>query len=232
LFRRKFYEKSVTSRKSLESHFVVFQCFIYLSFILQMNLLAHAYLSFNHVDILAGNMISDFVKGKKKFYYPVEIQKGIQLHRMIDTFTDAHPATANAKEFFRPAYRLYSGAFVDVVYDHFLALDDKQFESSGSLENFTHTTYDLLDKNASLFPSPFDRMFPYMKSQNWLYNYRLNEGMRKGFGGLVSRAAYLHESDTAFEIFNEHYTELGNCYNEFFPELKGFTLKSLGNLLP
>ena len=196
-----------------------------------MNLLAHAFLSFNHVDILAGNMISDFVKGKKKYSYPLEIQKGIQLHRMIDTFTDAHPATAKAKEFFRPAYRLYSGAFVDVVYDHFLALDDRQFESSESLEKFTLTTYDLLDKNASFFPAPFQRMFPYMKSQNWLYNYRFKDGMRKSFGGLVSRAAYLYESDSAYEIFNEHYTELGDCYDEFFPELKQFTLKNLGNLL-
>lgn len=197
-----------------------------------MNLLAHAYLSFNHVDILAGNMISDFVKGKKKYTYPLDIQTGIQLHRMIDTFTDAHPVTAKAKEFFRPTYRLYSGAFVDVVYDHFLALDNKQFDSFGGLENFTHTTYDLLDKNASLFPATFQRMFPNMKSQNWLYNYRLKEGMRKGFGGLVIRAAYLYESDSAYKIFNEHYTELSNCYDGFFPELKEFTVKSLGNLLP
>ena len=31
-----------------------------------MNYLAHAYLSFNDPEILVGNMISDFVKGKKK----------------------------------------------------------------------------------------------------------------------------------------------------------------------
>ncbi len=36
-----------------------------------MNYLAHAYLSFNDPEILVGNMISDFVKGKKKFDYPI-----------------------------------------------------------------------------------------------------------------------------------------------------------------
>jgi acyl carrier protein phosphodiesterase len=51
-----------------------------------MNYLAHAYLSFKHEDILLGNLISDFVKGKKKFDYPLLIQKGITLHRNIDTF--------------------------------------------------------------------------------------------------------------------------------------------------
>jgi acyl carrier protein phosphodiesterase len=35
-----------------------------------MNYLAHAYLSFNDPEILVGNMISDFVKGKKKFDSP------------------------------------------------------------------------------------------------------------------------------------------------------------------
>lgn len=35
-----------------------------------MNYLAHAYLSFNDPEILVGNLISDFVKGKKKFDYP------------------------------------------------------------------------------------------------------------------------------------------------------------------
>ena len=88
-----------------------------------MNYLAHAYLSFNEPGILTGNMISDFVKGRKKFDYPPQIKKGIELHHAIDEFTDNHPATKQAKEFFRSDYRLYSGAFVDIVYDHFLAND-------------------------------------------------------------------------------------------------------------
>ena len=35
-----------------------------------MNYLAHAYLSSGDPSIPAGNMISDYVKGKKKFDYP------------------------------------------------------------------------------------------------------------------------------------------------------------------
>ncbi len=65
-----------------------------------MNYLAHAYLSFNQPEIFLGNMISDFVKGKTKFGYPPGIQNGIALHRAIDEFTDAHPATKKAAAFF------------------------------------------------------------------------------------------------------------------------------------
>jgi len=117
-----------------------------------MNYLAHAFLSFNKTDILAGNMISDFVKGKAKFDYPEDIQKGIHLHRLIDTFTDNHPTTAIAKKFFRPRYRLYSGAFTDVVYDHFLARDEKQFEEYGGLKIFSQIVYESLGINFSLYP--------------------------------------------------------------------------------
>src|SRR5215469_17022272 len=88
-----------------------------------MNYLAHAYLSFDQPEIVVGNMISDFVKGKKRFEFPEQIQKGIMLHRSIDAFTDEHAATKKAKEVFKPVVGLYAGAFIDIVYDHFLALD-------------------------------------------------------------------------------------------------------------
>lgn len=195
-----------------------------------MNLLAHAFLSFNDPDILTGNMISDFVKGKAKFDYPISIQKGIYLHRLIDNFTDNHKTTARAKEFFRPKYRLYSGAFVDIVYDHFLALDNRQFDEYNGLENFTKITFHRLDTETFYFPLPFQRMFPYMKTQNWLYNYRLKGGIKSSFGGLVRRATYLNESDNAFKIFNENYQELEDCYRSFFPELKAYSIEIFSHL--
>ena len=198
---------------------------------LQMNYLAHAFLSFNNTDILAGNMISDFVKGKAQFNYPQGIQKGIQLHRFIDEFTDAHPVTAKAKSFFRPQYRLYSGAFIDVVYDHFLALDTNRFAEYQNIENFSQHVYQLLENNFLHFPPHFQKMLPYMREQNWLYNYQFKEGIQKGFQGLVYRAAYLNESIIAYEIFNQYYDELKNCYEEFFPELMESAQKKLSNLL-
>jgi len=196
-----------------------------------MNYLAHAFLSFNKPDILTGNIISDFVKGKAKFNFPDQIQKGISLHRSIDEFTDNHSVTSKAKSFFRPAYRLYSGAFTDVVYDHFLARDDKQFAEYKGLENFARDVYHSLEKEYSLFPPRFQKIFPYMKSQNWLYGYRFREGIQKSFQGLAFRAAYLNESAIAFDIFNQYYSEFENCYEEFFPVLKQFASYTLSNLL-
>jgi len=189
-----------------------------------MNYLAHAYLSFDEPSILAGNLISDFVKGKKKFDYPTGIQKGITLHRAIDTFTDEHDITRQAKEIFRADYRLYSAAFVDVVYDHFLAIDNSIF-TQDSLLAFSHRVYDQVAPALTILPERFQRMFPHMKTHNWLYNYRHPDGIQRSFEGLVRRATYLQESDTAFALFEKHYTQLQEYYQSFFPALKNFAFQ-------
>lgn len=194
-----------------------------------MNYLAHAYLSFEIPEILVGNMISDFVKGKQILEFPPAIQQGIRLHRAIDQFTDQHPATREARVFFRPAYRLYSAAFVDVVYDHFLAADRTLF-SPESLQAFSERTYASLDPFTGHFPDRFARMFPYMKSQNWLYHYQFPEGIRNSFGGLVRRAAYLDDSKTAYEVFQANYDALRTCYEQFMPEVDAFAKKTLADL--
>ncbi len=196
-----------------------------------MNYLAHAYLSFNDPDLLAGNMISDFIKGRKQFDYPERILAGIKLHRAIDEFTDSHAATREIKNLFRPAYRLYAGAMTDVVYDYFLANDEREFLSEEALEEFTQTTYSLLNEKTDFFPEPFAKMFPYMRSQNWLFNYRYDEGMQKSFGGVARRAKYITETSSAFEVFMGNKALVKNSYDAFFPEVKAFAAHTSARLL-
>ncbi len=186
-----------------------------------MNFLAHAYLSFNDPTVLVGNMISDFVKGKKKYEYDEAIQNGIMLHRAIDDFTDTHETTREAKQVFRPMVGLYSGAFTDVAYDHFLANDPNEFTESG-LKAFTQSTYQSLSMYRHVFPLRFAGMFPYMQEHDWLYNYRTEWGIERSFGGLTRRAAYLEDSSEAFEAFRTNYSTLKECYTQFFPSLKKF----------
>ena len=158
--------------------------------LVRVNYLAHAYLSFGHPEVLTGNMISDFVKGKQRFSFIAGIQAGITLHRSIDAFTDAHAATKEACMVFRPQYRLYAAAFVDVVYDHFLATDVNHFPAD-TLGTFTAETYEQLRTFEPFFPVRFANMFPYMQEQNWLLHYRERWGIERSFGGLVRRSSYL-----------------------------------------
>lgn len=168
-----------------------------------------------------GNMISDFVKGKKRFDFSDNIQEGIMLHRNIDTFTDDHDATKQAKQFFKPAVGLYAGAFMDVVYDHFLANDANEFKNENLL-NFSLSVYSALENYKNILPDKFARMLPYMQSENWLYNYRTLNGIEKSFGGLMRRAKYLDNSSLPFECFQKNYETLQHYYIVFFKDVKQF----------
>jgi acyl carrier protein phosphodiesterase len=196
-----------------------------------MNYLAHAFLSFGHPQVLTGNMISDFVKGKTQYDYPVIIQAGIKLHRAIDDFADQHPSSRIISNLFKPQYRLYGAAFTDIVYDYFLANDRSLFESSSALEIFTRQTYAALAENSPFFPQKFSSMYPFMCSQNWLYNYQYDWGIQRSFQGLGRRAAYLPETEIAFEIFLNNKNILQEQYGLFFPSVKKMAADTMRQLL-
>lgn len=196
-----------------------------------MNFLAHAWLSFSHPEIIVGNMISDFVKGKKQYDLSPGIQNGILLHRAIDEFTDTHSATKQLKEFFRPQYRLYAGAFADVTYDYFLANDKNEFSTESKLQAYSAFVYNTLDKHFEELPPGFQKLFPYMRSQDWLFYYREKWLIERSFLGLERRATFLQESGVAFEIFSENITAMHACYLLFFSELKTFATDKLQELL-
>jgi acyl carrier protein phosphodiesterase len=164
-------------------------------------------------------MISDFVKGKKQFDYPALVQHGIQLHRQIDNFTDQHPVTREAKTFFKPAVGLYAGAFVDVVYDHFLALDTTELDAAG-WQLFSATTYNQLDAHAALLPERFGRMLPYMRQQDWLYNYRFRQGISNSFNGLARGPAILPGQNRFLPHLRKITAHWRNCTAHFSLMLK------------
>lgn len=184
-----------------------------------MNYLAHAFLSFHHPQILVGNMISDDVKGKKQFEYTDQIQKGIQLHRAIDQFTDNHVCIKEAKKIFKVELGAYSGAFIDIVFDYYLANDITRFKTEKELHFFALDCYDVVENYATIFPEKFARLFPYMKTQNWLYHYKDDYGIQQSFIGLTNRAQYINKNHQGFQIFQNNKKELKHIYDIFIDEV-------------
>ena len=116
-----------------------------------------------------------------------------------------------------------------MVYDHFLARDATVFIDS-SLFGFTQKVYSAIDGYISILPKNFQAMYPYMKEYNWLYNYQHQWGIARSFEGLVRRAKYLTESQTAYRIFEKKYPELNEQYLIFFPALKIFATDIFNSL--
>ena len=186
----------------------------------KMNFLAHSYLSFSE-EQLVGNMIADFVKNRDVARLPESIQKGIKLHRAIDTFTDAHLLIHEAKAPFRPLVRLYSGAFVDVAFDYFLANDTTE-NSQREWQEHSQRVYAVLRRYEEFLPEVFKKVLDKMQQDDWLYNYRNEWGIEYSFRNVVNKAQFLDKTINVFPAFLANKDFLREKYEIFFPEIKSF----------
>lgn len=191
-----------------------------------MNFLAHSYLSFSE-EQLVGNMIADFVKNRDVARLPESIQKGIKLHRAIDTFTDAHPLIHEAKAPFRPLVRLYSGAFVDVVFDYFLANDTTE-NSQREWQEHSREVYAVLRRYEEFLPEVFKKVLDKMQQDDWLNNYRNEWGIEYSFRNVVNKAQFLDKTTNVFPTFLANKDFLREKYEIFFPEIKSFAQDFVG----
>ena len=191
-----------------------------------MNFLAHSYLSFSE-EQLVGNMIADFVKNRDVARLPESIQKGIKLHRAIDTFTDAHLLIHEAKAPFRPLVRLYSGAFVDVAFDYFLANDTTE-NSQREWQEHSQRVYAVLRRYEEFLPEVFKKVLDKMQQDDWLYNYRNEWGIEYSFRNVVNKAQFLDKTTNVFPAFLANKDFLREKYEIFFPEIKSFAQDFVG----
>jgi acyl carrier protein phosphodiesterase len=186
-----------------------------------MNFLAHIYLSGDNEELKIGNFIADSVKGKQYLEYPPGIVDGIVLHRSIDTFTDTHPIVSRSVERLFERYGHYSRVIVDILYDHFLAANWKDY-SDIPLKIYTEDFYKLLQDNFKILPKPVQNFLPYMVADNWLYNYRKIEGIEKILFQMNRRIKYRAKMHLAVEELREFYEEFEDEFTRFFEELRAY----------
>jgi len=86
-----------------------------------MNFLAHLFLSFDNEDIMIGNFIADMIRNKDVSTFSEGVQKGIALHRKIDSYTDVHPIVKQGTKLMQPYHSKYSPVVIDVFYDYLLS---------------------------------------------------------------------------------------------------------------
>lgn len=186
-----------------------------------MNFLAHIYLSGDDDELKIGNFIADSVKGKQYLKYPERIQRGIILHRAIDSFTDTHPIVSQSVSKLFDKYGHYSRVIMDVLYDHFLAANWKSY-SDISLKTYTEDFYKLLQDNYKVLPKKVQNFLPYMVSQNWLYSYRTIDGIEKILSQMSRRITHPVAMNLAVNELCEFYNEFKEEFSVFFEELRAF----------
>lgn len=194
-----------------------------------MNFLAHLFLSGENENILVGNFIADFVKGKRALEsFDIKIRRGIELHRAIDLFTDTHAVVASSKDKLRPKYRHYAGVIVDVFYDHYLAKNWGLY-ANVRLEDFADRAYKTLQRNYNSLPVGVQQMLPYMVRGNWLVNYSRPEGIGRALTGMSRRTPYESKMDEALNDLIKFDDEFEQEFKIFFPELQVEVTRFLEN---
>lgn len=182
-----------------------------------MNYLAHFLLSYPTPSLITGNFLADHIKGNKYLNYPESIQKGIIMHRQIDSFTDAHQIVKQSTARIRKEQGKFSPVVIDMFYDHFLASQWESYHTQQNLEAFSLKVYAILDDAYEYFPEKVKAFYPYMKNGNWLLRYASIQGVCSSLKGLYKRTGGISNMDKAEEVLLANYQLLKEDFNTFFP---------------
>ena len=184
-----------------------------------MNYLAHILLSGTDPEVKIGNFIGDYVKGNQYLKYSERTQKGILLHRKIDSFTDKHPNVKESMQIFRPKYKRYCGVVVDVVYDHILARNWHKY-SDQTLRAYVSSTHMLFIRKYFSLPNGVKQFLPYLIRSRRLENYKHLAGLRKTLYIMSTHTSLPDYSNWAANEVKENIDLLEAQFTPFFAELK------------
>lgn len=194
-----------------------------------MNFLAHIYLSNNNDLIKIGNFMADGIRGKQYGHLPPEVQKGIVLHRAIDTFTDSHPIFRESTKRLHEKYHHYAGVIVDVFYDHFLAKNWNQY-SEENLDDFVARFYKTLHENYDWLTKKTQDLLPYMVANNWLVNYQYKEGIARILLQMDQRIRNNSKMQYSIDELEKYYPQFESEFTLFFKDLREFAAQKLATL--
>lgn len=186
-----------------------------------MNFLAHTYLSGCNEEIIVGNFMGDYVKGRNYLSFPDQVKKGILIHRDIDYFTDMHPLTRQGKQRLASRYHKYAGVITDIFYDHFLASMWDRY-STLPLDEFVSRTYDILKRNYQVLPAAIKMWFPTFLENNWMMTYTKVEGIELVLERMSVNTSLPDHTIFAIEVLNTHYKDFQDDFLEFFPSVIKF----------
>lgn len=183
-----------------------------------MNFLAHFYLAFGDEHRLVGQFVADAVKGKQIFEFEDKIQQGIWHHRHIDSVTDQHEASSAIRGLIRPKVGLLSPVAVDMLFDHVLAKNWKDYHTS-ELPDFAQSIYKTLNYYRALLPERMQTTLYYMEKHDWLTSYSRPEGIKHNLTGLSKRVTRGHQLLNSFEFIDNNEVEIHKAFNTVFKDL-------------
>ena len=188
-----------------------------------MNWLAHVFLSEPDVEYRLGNLLADIVRGDELRRMSAGFQRGVQKHKQIDAFTDAHPLVKRSRARVSADFRRFSGVLVDVFYDHLLSINWDKYTPI-VLDAFTAKFYADIEAKHIELPASARVTLDRIIRHDLLGSYRRVEGVERSLRRLSAylssrwRREFALENGVADMVANQAGFEAD--FAEFFPQLQ------------
>ncbi|SNY95600.1 acyl carrier protein phosphodiesterase [Halomonas sp. hl-4] len=180
-----------------------------------MNFLAHAWLARDGSDdFLYGNLIADGVKGKDLSAWPDATALGIRHHRQVDAWVDSHPLVKSVLRRSPPAQRRFVGIALDIVWDHFLALEH---HADHSQQVLIERCYRLLSERSA--PNRLAAIVEPLVTHDWLRRYADFDFTCQAIAGVGRRLSGPNRLAELVPWLHDDYAHLKDDFAELWPAL-------------
>jgi acyl carrier protein phosphodiesterase len=192
-----------------------------------MNFLAHLLLAGDNPELLVGNLMGDFVKGRLEDRFPPGISRGIDMHRRIDTFAGNSDIFRQSKRRIDPAFGLYRGVLVDLFYDHFLAVSWDDY-SPVPFEPFLRDAHATVRKYGRFLPERLRSLVPVIFDE-LLPSYTEVEGIDRALARMARRVGRPNPLADGGRELRRHFAQLRGDFRSFFPQVAAFAAEYITN---
>ena len=187
-----------------------------------MNYLFHLVLSGDNPDIIIGNYIADHIRGTKIVNeLPNPVLKGVLLHRAIDAYSDMHPAVRHSVALLKPSHARYASVAVDILYDHFLIKNWRQFVKTPMIKKI-NSFYALLSDRIDMLPPKSQKVTRKLLQDNWFGLYETFDGLNDVFIGVTKRTHFENALPETVEYLVKYYDELDTDFKVFAHDIFSF----------
>lgn len=184
-----------------------------------MNHLAHVVLAGPEEGLRLGAFLGDHVKGRQALdELPAGWAAGVELHRRIDSISDAHPAVLGLLERLDPPWRRYGGVIYDVLFDHMLTRHWSRFGPT-DLGRLGREIDLLLARHRPRLPTRLVRFSLWAQGRGLWQRYGERDMLEEIFGLLARRHGRRWPLADGARLLDEHEAAIEHAFLELFPDL-------------
>ncbi len=185
-----------------------------------MNHFAHLALARPTVESTVGNLLGDFARGVDLALLPPAVRAGLDNHRAVDRYTDAHPLVKEMKRLFSRRRRRFAGVALDIYFDHLLVTHWRQLEG-GDVDAAIAAMYARMRSGRPLMPSErMRRVTRRMVEHDWFGSYRDVDAVASALDRVAGRIRFRHQFYDAIEDLERQHRAIRDGFLEFYPELR------------